>query len=54
MPLARKKNNDHSECFSCLLVNCTLKCEEYSPKMFLLLARKRYSNLTKFLCNFIA
>ena len=31
-----------------------LKCEEYSPKMFLLLARKRYSKLTKFLCNFIA
>ena len=31
-----------------------LKCAEYSPKIFLLLARKRYSKLTKFLCKFIA
>ena len=31
-----------------------LKCEEYSPKMFLLFVRKLYTKLTKFLCNFIA
>ena len=31
-----------------------LKCAEYSPKVFPLLARKRYSKLTKFLRNFIA